>query len=97
LGKFVSDPCQVAGVAAPKLVVVTAPYWRLYAPLIEFLVELGQTHPSRAITVVVPELVERRWYHYFLHNQTAAIIKGYLYFSGPERVSVLNVSWYCRE
>jgi amino acid transporter len=96
-GKFVSDPCHAAGVPAPKLVVVTAPYRQLYAPLIEFLVELGKTHPNRPITVVVPELVERRWYHYFLHNQTAAIIKGYLYFSGLERVSVLNVPWYCRD
>jgi amino acid transporter len=96
-GKFVSDPCREANVAAPKLVVVTSPYRRLYATLMEFLAELEKGHPDRPITVVVPELVERRWYHYFLHNQTAAVIKGYLYFSGMERVSVLNVPWYHRE
>jgi hypothetical protein len=95
--KFVTDPCRAAGVTAPKLVVVTSPYRRLHGPLMEFLAELQQTHPGRPIAVVVPELVERRWYHYFLHNQTAAIIKGYLYFSGLERVAVVNVPWYRRE
>jgi amino acid transporter len=94
--KFVADPCREAGVAAPKLVVVTSPYRRLYAPLMEFLADLERIHPGRPIAVVVPELVERRWYHYFLHNQTAAVIKGYLYFSGLERVAVINVPWYLR-
>jgi len=95
--KFVIDPCLAAGVKPPKLVVVTSPYRRLYAPLMEFVAELQRTHPERPIAVVVPELVERRWYHYILHNQTAAVIKGYLYFSGLERVAVVNVPWYLKE
>lgn len=95
--KFVLDPCRQAGVASPKLVVVTSPYRLLYAPLMEFLTDLQKTHPGRPIAVVVPELVERKWYHYFLHNQTAAVIKGYLYFSGLEQVAVVNVPWYLKE
>jgi amino acid transporter len=95
--KFVADPCREAGVPAPKLVVVTSPYRRLYPPLMEFLTDLQKSHPGRPIAVVVPELVERRWYHFILHNQTAAVIKGYLYFSGLERVAVVNVPWYLRE
>ncbi|MCE9563303.1 MAG: APC family permease [Planctomycetes bacterium] len=95
--KFVCDPCRNAGVTSPELVVVTSPYRRLYAPLIEFITELARTHPGRSIAVVVPELVERRWYHYLLHNQTAAIIKGYLYFSRLERVTVINVPWYMKD
>ena len=94
--KNVTDPCLAANVPAPQLVVVTSPYRRLYGPLMEFLDEMVRTHPNRHIAVVVPELVERRWYHYFLHNQTAAVIKGYLYFSGMERVAVVNVPWYLR-
>jgi amino acid transporter len=95
-GKYVTDPCRAAGVPAPKLVVVTSPYRRLYGPLMEFLGELEKNRKGAPIAVVVPEIVERRWYHYFLHNQTAAIIKGYLYFSGLERVSVVNVPWYLK-
>jgi amino acid transporter len=96
-GKYVCDPCQAAGVPTPKLVVVTSPYRRLYGPLMEFLADLELAHPGRPIAVVVPELVERRWYHFLLHNQTAAVIKGYLYFSGLEQVAVVNVPWYIRE
>jgi hypothetical protein len=92
--KFVADPCRQAGVPAPKLTVVTSPYRRMYGPLTKFLADLEKYHPDRPIAVVVPELVERRWYHFFLHNQTAAVIKGYLYFSGLQRVSVVNVPWY---
>jgi amino acid transporter len=94
--KYVADPCAAAGVPSPKLVVVPSPFRRLYAPLMEFVAELERTHPGRRLAVVVPELVERRWYHFFLHNQTAAMIKGYLYFSGLERVAVVNVPWYMK-
>jgi hypothetical protein len=94
--KFVAEPCQRAGVAVPKLTVVTSPYRRMYGPLMKFLTDLEKYQPSRPIVVVVPELVERRWYHYFLHNQTAAVIKGYLYFSGLHRVAVVNVPWYLK-
>ena len=41
-----------------------------------------------------PELVSTRWYHYVLHNQTAAVIKAYLLFSGFRRVVIINVPWY---
>jgi len=96
-GKYVTDPCRAAGLVAPRLVVVTSPFRRLYGPLIKFLSDLVKSHPDRPIVVVVPELVQRRWYHFLLHNQTAALIKGYLYFSGLERISVVNVPWYRRE
>jgi hypothetical protein len=46
------------------------------------------------LAVIVPELVATRWYHYLLHNQTAALIKAYLLFSGFRRVVVINVPWY---
>ncbi len=92
--KLVAEPCRAAGVPAPKLIVVVSPYRRLYAPLIEFVTDLEKSHPGRVIAVVVPELVERRWYHWLLHNHTAAVIKGYLYFSGLRRVTVVNVPWY---
>jgi amino acid transporter len=95
--KFVAEPCQAAKVRAPKLVVVPSPYRRVCAPLMEFMVDLDKSLPVRQIAIIIPELVERRWYHTLLHNHTATLIKGYLYFSGLERVSVINVPWYLRE
>ena len=90
-------PTQEAGLHPIKLVVVPSPFRRLYQPLMDFIAELEKTHPDRLIAVIVPELVERRWYHYFLHNQTATFLKGYLYFSGMRHVVVINVPWYATE
>jgi amino acid transporter len=95
--KFVADPCRAAGVPIPRLTVVPSPYRRLFGPLTDFLGLLERTHPDRPIAVVIPELVEGRWYHYLLHNQTASVLKAYLYFSGRERVTVVNVPWYLKD
>jgi hypothetical protein len=32
--------------------------------------------PTRDIALIVPEMVPTGWYHYLLHNQTAALIKA---------------------
>ena len=82
------------GRAPPRLIVVSSPYRRLYAPLMQVVTDLQHAHPGRDIAVIVPELVGTRWYHYLLHNQTAAVIKAYLLFSGFRRVVVINVPWY---
>jgi amino acid transporter len=90
----VREPAAAAGVAAPKLIVIYSPYRRLYGPLKQVVTDLQRAHANRDIAVIVPELVASRWYHYFLHNQTAAVIKAYLLFSGFRRVVVINVPWY---
>ena len=91
---LVDTPTREAGLPAVRLVVVPSPFRRLYVPLMDFIAELEKTHPGRLIAVIVPELVERHWYHYFLHNQTATFLKGYLYFCGLRHVVVVNVPWY---
>jgi hypothetical protein len=48
------------------------------------------------ISVLVPELVERRWYYYLLHNQRATALKVLLYAKGNRRIIVINVPWYLR-
>lgn len=91
---YVVYPTQEAGLPTPCLVVVPSPFRRLYAPLIDFIANLQEIHPDRQVAVIIPELVERQWYHHLLHNKTAAVLKGYLYFSGLQRVVVINVPWY---
>jgi amino acid transporter len=90
----VREPAAAAGLPAPKLMVVYSPYRKLYRPLKQVVTDLQRAHPGRDLAVIVPELVATRWYHYLLHNQTAAFIKGYLLFSGFRRVVVINVPWY---
>jgi hypothetical protein len=90
----VREPALAAGLCAPKLFVIYSPYRQLYAPLKQVISDLQRAHPNRDLAVIVPELVSTRWYHYLLHNQTAAVIKAYLLFSGFRRVVVINVPWY---
>jgi amino acid transporter len=93
----VRAPALAAGVAVPKLIVIASPFRRLYAPLKQVISDLQRAHPRRDIAVIVPELVCTRWYHYLLHNQTAALIKAYLLLSGQRRVVVINVPWYLND
>jgi amino acid transporter len=90
----VHEPARAAGLLPPRLIISYSPYRKLYAPLKQVVSDLQRKHPGRDLVVIVPELVPTRWYHYLLHNQTAAIIKAYLLFSGFRRVVVLNVPWY---
>jgi hypothetical protein len=92
--RLVREPAKAAGLTPPRLVVIHDPYRRLYGPLMQAVADLQRAHPGRDVAVIVPELVESKWYHYFLHNQTAAVIKAYLLFSGQRRVVVINVPWY---
>lgn len=90
----VREPAAAAGVPAPKLIIIYSPYRKLYAPLHQVVTDLQHAHPCRDIAVLVPELVTTHWYQVLLHNQTAAVIKAYLLFSGFRRVVVINVPWY---
>lgn len=95
--RHAEQPARDAGLAPPKLVVISSPYRRLYGPFIGYVQELARDHPDRQIAVLIPELVERAWWQFLLHNQTAALMKALLLFSGLRRVAVINVPWYLEE
>jgi len=61
---------------------------------VEYVLDLQKKDPARQIAVLIPELVERHWYYYFLHNQRAAVLKALLYWKGNQRIAVVNVPWY---
>jgi amino acid transporter len=92
--RLVREPTRQANLPAPKLIIIYSPFRRLYQPLIQVVSDLRRAHPDRDIAVVIPELIGTRWYHYVLHNQTAAVMVAYLRLSGFQRVIVINVPWY---
>jgi amino acid transporter len=92
--RLVRQPTSHAHLPAPKLIIVYSPFRRLYQPLIQTVSDLMRAHPDRDIAVIIPELIGTRWYHYVLHNQTAAVMVAYLRLSGFRRVIVINVPWY---
>ena len=92
--QFVLEPAQQAGLAPPQLVVLDSPYRFVISPILDYVLELERQHPQRQIAVFVPELVERRWYHYALHNQRSNLLKVLLYLKGNKRIVMINVPWY---
>jgi len=93
-GRFVEAPTTRAGLPVPQLVVIDSPYRRTLQPILDYVLGMRDCHPDRQIAVLIPELVESRWYHYFLHNQRAQGLKALLLFHGGQRVIVINVPWY---
>jgi hypothetical protein len=91
---FVDQPVLQLGMAPPKLVILPSPYRFVITPIVDYVLDLAQKNPSRQIAVVIPEVVERRWYYHMLHNQRGTELKSMLYFKGNGRIIVVNVPWY---
>ena len=65
-------------------------------PIVEYVLELERTNPERQIAVMIPEMVERRWYYQFLHNQRGSVLNALLYLKGSRRIIVINAAWYLK-
>ena len=62
------------------LEILDSPYREVTRPLVRLVHQIRRTSPDTVVTVIVPEFVVSKWYHQFLHNQTALAIKGGLLF-----------------
>ena len=63
------------------LVVIPSPYRTLLKPLFDYLDQLDrQCDDGQLATVVLPEIVPARWWHGFLHNQSAWLIRAALLY-----------------
>ena len=95
-GKMVDEPAKKAGIHAPKLVTLASPYRLVITPIVDYVLKTERANPGRNIAVIVPELVERHWYHYPLHNQRAELLKAFILFKGDKRIILMNVPWYLK-
>jgi hypothetical protein len=91
---LVEEPALELGLPAPQLTVVDSPYRQVFRPILNFVNDVAQKNPDRHVAVLIPELVERHWFHYFLHNQRGTVLKALLFVKGNQRISVINVPWY---
>ena len=92
--KYVLDPAKLAGKVLPELVTLPSPYRRVFGPLMDFIDQLELKYPDRQIVVLIPSLVEAKWYHYFLHNQRALLLQASLRLRADPRVIAVTVPWY---
>ena len=93
----VETPAREAKQAVPLLTVLKSPFRFVVQPIIDHVLEVGRKNPDRTIAVLLPELVERQWYQYFLHNQRARILAARLLAQGTHRIVIVNVPWYLRK
>ena len=91
------EPARKVGTAIPELVVVRSRYRFVVQPIVDHVLALESQHPNRTIAVVIPHLVEPRWYNYFLHNQRGDLLAGLLFLKGDRRIVTINVPWYLSE
>jgi hypothetical protein len=93
----VEEPARKAKLVVPRLTVLKSPFRFVVQPIIDHVLEIERNNPDRTIAVLLPELVERQWYQYFLHNQRARILAVRLLTQGTRRIVIVNVPWYVRE
>src|SRR6202165_4204351 len=91
---YVEQPFRAAGKEPPKLIVLPSPYRFVIIPVVQFVLDLSKKNPGRSIVVVIPELVEDRWYEYFLHNQRGRLLEWVLLARGNERIFTVSAPWY---
>lgn len=92
--ELVEEPAKRAGLTPPRLEVVISPYRKIAEPIVKFVQKMQSKYPDRVIAVVVPELVQQKWYEYLLHGHYAETLRARLLLDGDNRVIVVNTPWH---
>lgn len=59
-------------------VVLKSPYRSVIQPILEYIDDVRDVAHGEFVTVVIPEFITPKWYHHFLHNQTALFLRAAL-------------------
>jgi amino acid transporter len=90
----VEDPVRrTLSLAPPQLVLIRSPYRQFFERLLTWLRDLTAARADRQVIVLIPELVQRRWYHFFVSHR-AMRLKAQLLLKGGPHVSVMSTPWY---
>jgi len=93
---LVEEPVRSAGMPVPKLVLLPSPFRFILLPIVSYIQAVETAHPTSLIAVIIPEMVERHWYHYFLHNNRAAMLKWLLNLRGGKHTIFITVPWHLK-
>jgi amino acid transporter len=91
---YVDRPFRAAGKEPPQLRLLPSPYRFIIIPIVQFILDLSKKNATRSIIVVIPELVEDKWYEYFLHNQRGRLLEWALLARGNDRIFTVSAPWY---
>ena len=95
--RLVEEPARAAGLPLPELVCLKSPFRCVLLPIVDYILDLSAKNPDREIAVIIPELVEHKWYHYALHNQRAEGIRALLLLKGNGHITTMNTPWYLKQ
>jgi hypothetical protein len=93
---FAEAPAKAAGLPPPRLIVLSSPYRYIVYPIVDYALTMQAAHPDRNITVLIPQLVETRWYNFLLHNNRPEAIRALLLYGGTERITVVSIPYHLR-
>jgi amino acid transporter len=85
-----------ADIHKPKMVTLPSPYRLVIHPLVDYVLQVEKENPGRTVAVVIASMVEKHWFHYFLHNQRGQMLTALLLLGGDERINIVNVPWYLK-
>jgi len=91
--EVVEAPAKAAGLPVPELVLLKSPFRFIVRPILNYTLELQTNNPDRTIAVMIPELIESRWYYVLLHNNRSEVLKALLSYSANHRMVIINIPW----
>ena len=74
------------------LIVLPSPYRSVIRPILNYIDKVETESKGDIVTVIIPEFVTSRWYHKFLHNQTALVL--YAALRARKGIVVTSVRYY---
>jgi amino acid transporter len=94
----VEEPARQANQPVPRLTILKSPFRWVLQPIIDHVIEVERTNEGRIIAVLVPQLIEPRWYNYFLHNQRGALLSALLMArDDSQNVVIIRLPWHLKK
>ncbi len=94
--RWVAEPARAAGLHPPALRIEPSPYRSVLGPLLRQVLAWREEQPGRAIAVVLPMLVEARWWETWLNLHADRRLRRVLLRDGGPDVAVVSVPWQLR-
>jgi hypothetical protein len=94
--EFVEEPARKSGLRAPRLKIINSEYRSMVAPLLREIETVRREHRMRPVTVILPELVEGRWWGYLMHANRERRLRSKL-LRAARGIAVCTVPWQLKE
>ncbi len=91
--EFVDAPLRAQGGPVPRLVIIPSPYRRLMLPIVHYVNKV-RCEKDQSVAVIIPDLVEARWWETLLHNHRGDVLRALLLLRGEEQVVTIDVPWF---